>query len=149
MRSSGTLTLYADGTYSFSVNTADPAVAALGAGATLVETYNYTISDGQGGSASAQIRITINGANKPPLATADANSISEGTASISAAASGVLVNDSDPNGDALSVTGIAAGASQPPASAMPVPGGGASASGTYGALLLNPDGSYTLSLIHI
>lgn len=146
VRSSGTLTVNADGTYSFTVNTADPAVAALGAGATLVEIYNYTISDGQGGSATAQIRITINGANNPPVATADANNISEGSASVSAAASGVLVNDSDLNGDTLSVTGIAAGASQPPASAMPVPGGGASASGTYGALLLNPDGSYTYTL---
>ena len=146
VRSSGTLTVNADGTYSFTVNTADPAVAALGAGATLVETYNYSIADGQGGSATAQITIIINGANNPPVATDDTNSISEGTASVSAGASGVLVNDSDPNGDTLNVTGIATGANRPPASATPVPGGGTSATGTYGSLLLNPDGSYTYTL---
>jgi VCBS repeat-containing protein len=99
----GSLTLNADGTYSFAVDTANPTVAALGAGATLTETYTYTISDGQGGTASATLTITINGSNNPPVAVADGNSITEGTASVSAAASGVLGNDSDLNGDTLVV----------------------------------------------
>ena len=60
-------------------------MAALGAGATLTETYTYTISDGQGGTASATLTITINGSNNPPVAVADGNSITEGTASVSAA----------------------------------------------------------------
>ena len=142
----GSLTLNADGTYSFAVDTANPTVAALGAGATLTETYTYTISDGQGGTASATLTITINGSNNPPVAVADGNSITEGTASVSAAASGVLGNDSDLNGDTPVVIGIAAGANQSAGSAIPVPGGGATATGTYGALTLMPDGSYSYAL---
>ncbi|MEI6723987.1 MAG: Ig-like domain-containing protein, partial [Betaproteobacteria bacterium] len=142
----GSLTLNADGTYSFAVNAANATVAALGAGATLTETYTYTVSDGQGGTATATLTITINGSNNPPVAVADSNSITEGTASVSAAASGVLGNDSDFNGDTFAVTGIAAGANQPAGSAIPVPGGGATATGTYGALTLNPNGSYSYAL---
>lgn len=147
VRSTGTLTLNADGTYSFSVNAADPAVAALGAGQTLTETYTYTVSDGQGGTATATLTITINGANNAPVAVADANSIDEGTASISAnAASGTLLNDSDLNSDPLTVTGLGAGAGQALATLMPVSVGGASVAGVYGQLQLLPDGSYTYTL---
>ncbi len=146
VRPSGTLTVNTDGTYSFAVNTSDPTVAALGAGATLVETYTYTISDGQGGTSTAQIRITINGANNAPVANPDTNNISEGTASVSVAANGILGNDSDLNTDPLTVTGIINGANQPPGSVLPVNGGGTTATGAYGSLLVNPNGSYTYTL---
>lgn len=147
VRSTGTLTLNPDGTYSFSVNPADPAVAALGAGQTLTETYTYTVSDGHGGTATATLTITINGANNAPVANADTNSIDEGTASISAnAASGTLLNDTDLNSDPLTVTALGAGAGQPLAGLTPVPGGGAAVSGVYGQLQLLPDGSYTYTL---
>lgn len=147
VRSTGTLTVNADGTYSFSVNPADPAVAALGAGQTLTETYTYTVSDGHGGTASATLTITINGANNAPVANADANLIDEGTASISAnAASGTLLNDTDLNSDPLTVIALGAGAGQPLAGLTPVSGGGAAVSGVYGQLQLLPDGSYTYTL---
>ncbi len=147
VRSTGTLTLNPDGTYSFSVNPADPAVAALGAGQTLTETYTYTVSDGHGGTATATLTITINGANNAPVANADTNSIDEGTASISAnAASGTLLNDTDLNSAPLTVTALGAGAGQPLAGLTPVPGGGAAVSGVYGQLQLLPDGSYTYTL---
>jgi VCBS repeat-containing protein len=146
IRPSGTLTVNPNGTYSFAVNASDPTVAALGAGATLLETYTYTISDGQGGTSTAQIRITINGANNAPVANPDSNNISEGTASISVAANGILGNDSDQNIDPLTVTGIINGANQPPGSVLPVSGGGTTATGAYGTLLANPNGSYTYTL---
>jgi len=146
VRPSGTLTVNPNGTYSFAVNASDPTVAALGAGATLVETYTYTISDGQGGTSTAQIRITINGANNAPIANPDTNNISEGTASVSVAANGILGNDSDLNSDPLTVTGIINGANQPLGSVLPVSGGGTTATGAYGTLLVNPNGSYTFTL---
>src|SRR6185369_8904760 len=59
----GTLTINADGTYSYQVNNADPAVQALGVGATTTDTFAYTVSDGHGGTASATLTITIFGAN--------------------------------------------------------------------------------------
>ena len=118
------------------------AVAALGAGQTLTETYTYTVSDGHGGTATATLTITINGANNAPVANVDANSIDEGTASISAnAASWTLLNDTDLNSDPLTVTALGAGAGQPLAGLTPVPSGGAAVSGVYGQLQLLPDGS--------
>jgi VCBS repeat-containing protein len=146
VRPSGTLTLNADGSYSFVVNPTDPAVAALGAGATLTETYTYTVSDGQGGASTATLTITINGSNNPPQALADANSITEGTPSIAAVASGVLANDSDLNADGLVVLGVVAGADRPAGSVVAVAPGGSAVVGSYGTLTLNPDGSYSYAL---
>ena len=38
----GTVTIAADGSYSYALNNANPAVQALGVGETLTETFNYT-----------------------------------------------------------------------------------------------------------
>ena len=140
VRSTGSLTVHADGSYSFTVNTADAAVAALGAGQTLVETYTYTVSDGQGGAASATLTITIVGSNNPPVAVDDANDIDEGTPSVSAT---VLINDSDLNSDTLTVTGIVSGADRPAADTVAVSGPGTSVTGVYGQLFIAPDGNYS------
>ncbi len=143
----GELLLAADGSYSFRVYTDNATVAALGAGATVSETFNYTISDGQGGFSTATLTIVIHGANDAPRATADHNTISEGTASIGVGAPGVLTNDSDLNGDSLAVIGVAAGADRPPATATPVSGGSATTiDGLYGRLDLAADGSYVYTL---
>ena len=147
VRSTGTLTLKSDGTYSFSVNTADPAVAALTSGQTLTETYTYTASDGKGGTATSTLTIVISGPNTAPHAVSDANDINEGGLSVSApAASGTLINDNDPDGDPLTATGVAAGAGQPIGALVPVSGSGTTVSGRYGQLQLLPDGSYTYVL---
>ena len=61
----GTLTLNADGSYSYAVDNANPDVQALAAGETLNETFTYTVDDGEGGSDSADLTVTINGANDP------------------------------------------------------------------------------------
>src|SRR5205085_9038658 len=42
----GTLTLNADGSYSYALNNALAAVQGLDTGETLIETYNYTVTDG-------------------------------------------------------------------------------------------------------
>ena len=46
----GTVTIAANGTYSFTLNNGNAAVQALGVGETLTESFNYTISDGNGGT---------------------------------------------------------------------------------------------------
>ena len=59
----GVLTLHGDGSYTF-----DPGTAynALPVGSTATETIAYTISDGHGGTATANLVITITGANDAP-----------------------------------------------------------------------------------
>ncbi len=58
----GTLTIHADGSYTYAQDTSNPAVSGLNAGATLIDPFNYAISDGQGGADTATLSITIEGA---------------------------------------------------------------------------------------
>ncbi|MEO8672139.1 MAG: cadherin-like domain-containing protein [Tahibacter sp.] len=64
--------------------------------------FDYTISDGRGGTDSAQVSVTVRPSNRPPLAVGDgANAISGFPTVVD-----VLGNDSDPDGDALNVTAV-------------------------------------------
>ncbi|MBC6481235.1 MAG: tandem-95 repeat protein [Hormoscilla sp. GM7CHS1pb] len=65
------------------------------------DSFSYTITDNNGGTDQARVNVTV-GENQHPIAAPDMTTIPvEGTASIS-----VLENDSDPNGDRLSIVGI-------------------------------------------
>ncbi len=65
------------------------------------DTFNYTITDGNGGTDQATVNVTVV-ENQDPIAARDRTTIpAGGTASIS-----VLENDSDPNGQQLSIVGI-------------------------------------------
>uniref|UniRef100_UPI002FC9DBCE beta strand repeat-containing protein n=1 Tax=Sphingopyxis sp. TaxID=1908224 RepID=UPI002FC9DBCE len=57
----GTLTLNADGSYTYVLNNAAQPVQGLSAGQTLTETVTYTITDGDGDISTATLTITING----------------------------------------------------------------------------------------
>ncbi|MHA4838946.1 beta strand repeat-containing protein [Sphingopyxis sp. MSC1_008] len=59
----GTLTLNADGSYSYVLNNAAQPVQGLSAGQTLTETFTYIITDGDGDPATTTLTITIDGAN--------------------------------------------------------------------------------------
>ncbi len=59
----GTLTINPDGSYSYVLDNSNLAVQGLIVGEDLTETFNYTITDGDGDSSSADLVITINGAN--------------------------------------------------------------------------------------
>ena len=68
------------------------------------DTVTYTISDGNGGTDTATATITVNPVNDGPVALDDTASVDEdGSVTI-----GVLANDSDLDGDALSVTAASA-----------------------------------------
>ena len=95
----GSVTIAADGSYSYSLNNANPAVQALGVGETLTETFSYCISDGNGGTATSTLTITITGTNDGPVANADAATIAEDT--VAPVTGNVLTNDTDVDGDAL------------------------------------------------
>jgi uncharacterized repeat protein (TIGR01451 family) len=63
-------------------------------------TFSYTVSDGDGGSDSATVTISI--ANSDPVANDDTAI----TSCVTAVDVDVLANDTDPNGDALTVTAV-------------------------------------------
>ena len=66
------------------------------------DSFRYTIDDGHGGQATAAVAITVNPVNDPPVAADDAASLDEDTA----ATVDVAGNDSDVDGDALTVTAV-------------------------------------------
>jgi len=61
----GTLNWAADGSYTYTLDTSDPDYLALTGGATAIDTFPYTISDGNGGTATANIVITLTRNNAP------------------------------------------------------------------------------------
>ena len=93
----GTLTLQANGTYSYVVNNANSTVDALQSGQTLNDAFVYTISDGKGGTASATLTIVINGSNDAPTANPDYNTAKESITGYTgySATGDVTVNDTD------------------------------------------------------
>ena len=52
-------------------------INALDPGENVTETINYTISDGNGGTATGTITITVTGVNDTPIAVDDVNSVNE------------------------------------------------------------------------
>ncbi|MEO7934720.1 MAG: Ig-like domain-containing protein, partial [Dokdonella sp.] len=69
------------------------------------DSFTYTIIDGRGGSATATVAVTVNPAsqsNQAPVAVDDADNVLKGyDTDID-----VLANDSDPDGDALTVISV-------------------------------------------
>ena len=121
----GTLTMDADGNYTYSLNNALLAVQGLGLGESLTDSFTFTVTDNHGATASNTLTVTINGTNDAPAVRAAAASIAEDTASVS----GTLSTPADPDlHDMVSF----------------VPQ--TSAAGLYGTLSVDADGNYTYSL---
>lgn len=59
----GSLTLNADGSYSYKLNNEDPRIQGLDSDDTLTEVFTYTITDGDGDPSTTTLTITINGAD--------------------------------------------------------------------------------------
>ncbi len=89
--SNGTVVINADNTITFT-----PASDFNG-----TDSYTYTISDGNGGSDTATVNITINAVNDAPVATDD-NYTAAQLVELSIAAPGILGNDTDVEGSSLS-----------------------------------------------
>ncbi|NNF88739.1 MAG: tandem-95 repeat protein [Acidimicrobiia bacterium] len=65
-----------------------------------VDTFSYSVADPDGGTASVTVTITVTGVNDDPTAVADGYTGAEDTPLV-VAAPGLLSNDSDVDGDAL------------------------------------------------
>ena len=152
----GTLTIGADGTYTY---TADQSAAdALDAGDTATDSFTYTVSDGTA-TDTATLIITVTGVNDAPSAVNDTGHIKEGgtltVANSGSAVSGTStgsntgdITDNDTDADASSTATITAIQHSGAGSATSVSdvtytsGSATSVSGTYGTLTIGSDGSY-------
>src|SRR5204863_17748 len=69
--------------------------------------FTYTISDGHGGTDTATVSLTVNAVNDAPDAVDDSGyATNEDTALTISPASLLLANDSDVDGDTLSITSV-------------------------------------------
>ena len=80
----GTLHLQADGSYTYTPNT----------DYTGTDSFSYTVSDGQGGTAVGTVNITVSPLNDAPVAVDDSVTTDEDTP----VRGNVLTNDTDPDG---------------------------------------------------
>ncbi len=135
------LTLNSDGTYSYNPN---GKYENLGLGETATDSFTYTISDGNGGTSQATVRITINGRNDPPVAENDSTSTD---ADVVLANENVLNDngngeDSDPDSnDTLVVTEIN-GNSSDIGQEITLPSGALLTLNSDGTYSYNPNGQY-------
>ena len=138
----GTLTLLADGSWTYALDNADPDTNALAQGQAVSDAFSYTVTDGNGGSSSAALTIAITGANDAPAAVDDGNAgdaVTESGVVVGdpSATGNVLTNDTDPDsGDTKTVIKVNG-------SALNV---GAPLVGTYGTLTLGSDGTWSYAL---
>ena len=67
----GTLAILADGTFTYTLDNANATVQALDTGQSLIDTYSFTIQDENGATDTAQVSITINGADESGMLVID------------------------------------------------------------------------------
>jgi len=144
----GSVTIGADGSYSYTLDNSDPDTQALAQGEIVTDVFGYRVTDEFGATSTASLTITITGTNDAPVANADTNA---GDAVVEAgvnplntpfagdptAVGSVLTNDTDVDtGHALSVAAVAGIAGNV----------GLAVTGTYGSVAIGADGSYTYTL---
>ncbi|WP_419192642.1 Ig-like domain-containing protein [Kolteria novifilia] len=105
----GSVVLNPDGTFSY---TPDPDFHGT-------DSFTYTVTDGNGGTSTATVSLTVDPINDTPVANDDAATTNEDTPTTIA----VLANDTDVDGDPLSVDSFTQPAS--------------------GSVVLNPDGTFS------
>ncbi len=147
----GTLTINADGTYSYAVNNSNAVVEALRQSSDqLVDAFTFTILDINGATDSAQLFVVVRGANDTPVAADNlATAVESGGVNNSSAGSNpsgnVLTNDVDVDayGETRTVVALRTGAEAASGTAGVL---GTELRGTYGWVTLNADGSYSYRL---
>ncbi|MFD2451599.1 Ig-like domain-containing protein [Ideonella paludis] len=130
----GTLTLNADGSYSYVPNAA---AQALDTGESDRDIFTYTVTDPAGKTATTTLTITVTGVNDGPVAIDDSALTPVGTP----VTIPVLGNDTDPDGEPLTVTQVDGKPISPgnPVSLTDPVGN------PIGTVALNPDGTLTFT----
>jgi VCBS repeat-containing protein len=147
----GALTIRADGSFTYDVDSANAAVIALAPNQTLTEIFTYQVVDTAGKTDTAQLVITVHGVNDPPEAQSvfsnavEAGGVHNGTPGINPSGDATR-NDFDPDGDPLLVTDARSGPATGGGINTPVTAGGTAIIGTFGTLTLRANGTYTYVL---
>ncbi|WP_106853534.1 VCBS domain-containing protein [Caballeronia novacaledonica] len=133
----GTLVIGANGSYVYRVDTTNPTIVALGPLQTVNDVFTYQVRDNNNLTDLGQLTIVVRGRNDAPVtrddaATAvEAGGVNNATPGVDPSGN-VLTNDTDPDGDAIHVTGV-----QGSSSAVGTP-----LQGEYGTLTMNADGTW-------
>jgi VCBS repeat-containing protein len=90
------------GNWTYTLDNSNATVQALGNGETLIDIITFTSDDGT----TATQNITITGTNDAPVAVVDMDTTDRGTVLSVPAGSGVLANDTDAEGDTLTVSDV-------------------------------------------
>jgi len=98
----GTLTLLADGSYSYALDTSDPDFIALAGGGSDTDVFDYTITDGDGDSDSATLTINVLNEDDGVLIT---DLIPSGEGGDAVVDEDDLLDGSDPVKESTTVTG--------------------------------------------
>lgn len=150
----GVMAMAPDGTYTYTIDNADPDTNGLALGETRTETFTVYVSDGRGGLATQEITVTLTGTNdRPELSIANAaQDIHEDTASVGGTFA-VQAPDSDSGQN--QTFHIEGGSNTPAADGTSPSDGSHSATGStdatfttdYGKLTLDPaTGQWTYAL---
>ncbi|MDA9605398.1 VCBS domain-containing protein, partial [Alphaproteobacteria bacterium] len=131
----GTLTLNANGSYSYVAD--QDAADSISDGATATDTFTYTITDGDK-TDTAEIVITVTGTNF--VAVNDTDSVNEDATVTATDGSSTDVITDDSGSGTLVVSAIRLGGTEGSGTAGTV---GSALTGTYGTLTLNANGSYS------
>ena len=146
----GQLTLNANGSYTYVAN--QSAADDLDAGDVVTDSFNYTVSDGNGGTDTGVIEITVIGINDTPAGVNDTDSVNvDETVTRSSGSSLLVADDTDVDDhDTLTVTVIqpSGGSASSVALHSSYNSSGTSVTGTYGTLTIGADGSYTYCLLY-
>ena len=150
----GVMAMAPDGTYTYTIDNANPDTNGLALGETRTETFTVYVSDGRGGLATQEITVTITGTNdRPELSIANAaQGIHEDTASVGGT---FTVQDPDSDSGQNQTFHIEGGSNTPAADGTSPSDGSHSATGStdatfttdYGTLTLDPaTGQWTYAL---
>lgn len=133
----GNVVINADGSYTYTIDPANAEVIALGTGE-LTDEFVYTITDADGDTATATLTITIT-ANQPPEVEPESVTTPEDKP----ITGNLLTNESDPDGDPLTVTEFVVDIGGTPTTFTVPPGGSTTATiPGVGTITIESDGSY-------
>ncbi|XOV86282.1 MAG: Ig-like domain-containing protein [Pseudomonadota bacterium] len=123
----GSLTLQANGDFVYTPNV----------GFAGTDSFSYSVHDGNGGSANATVNLTVTAIPDPPQAVDDAYSVLETGPALQ---SDVLANDSDPDGDLLTVVAVSGGSLGTP---FLLPSGALASLDAQGNFVYDPNGAFS------
>ena len=146
----GTLTMKADGTYSYTLNNSSSSVQALKAGESYTDIFTILSKDSHGEASGSQtISVLVKGTNDTPAVSVSAPSGTVTEDSLAQTATGtfsIVDKDHDGNLQTLTITSNGNSATASQDMDLSLKSGTASVSSNYGTLTLNGNGTYSYAL---